>query len=75
MRTVAYLPYYRDPMLDDVVALILNDPRHPNQIADDARLARSTIKNWVNGKTYRPQAFTMTQVLGTLGKRLAIMEK
>jgi hypothetical protein len=73
-RTIRYLTYGKDPLLGDVVGLIENDGRDMKTFAADAGVSPSTLRSWRAGKVYRPQRFTVEQVLRSVGKTLTISD-
>ena len=72
-RTIRYLFFARDPLLDDVVSLIRNDGRSYKDLAAASGVSDSTIASWDKGLVYRPQGLTMANVLASMGKRINIV--
>lgn len=60
----------RDPMLDDVLALLAADKRSNFAKANVSGLSPSTLKNWENGKTQRPQGVSLQMAFKMLGYEL-----
>jgi len=60
----------RDPMLDDVLALLAADKRSNFAKANVSGLSPSTLKNWETGKTQRPAGVSLQMAYKMLGYRL-----
>jgi DNA-binding phage protein len=62
----------KKPVIDEMRTLI--DRTDYRKVADEARVARSTLRNWFSGKTISPRTVTVNKVLATYGKRLGIVD-
>jgi hypothetical protein len=60
------------PVIDEMRTLI--DHGDYRRVADEARVARSTLRNWFSGKTISPRTVTVNKVLARYGKRLGIVD-
>lgn len=60
----------RDPMLDDLLPLLVADPRSNFAKANVSGLSSSTLKNWVDGKVNRPQGVSLQMAYKMLGYEL-----
>ena len=60
----------RDPMLDDLVELLVADKRSTFAKANVSGLSPSTLKNWEKGKVNRPQSVSMQMAYRMLGYEL-----
>lgn len=59
-----------DPLLPDVVALLLKDNRSNYAKANVSGLSPSTLRNWENGKVRRPQGVSLQMAYRMLGYEL-----
>jgi hypothetical protein len=67
----------RDPVLDEITRLITDSGLGVGDLIErvldasnnQVHLSYSTISNWLNGQTRRPQNFTVTWVAAALGYR------
>jgi predicted transcriptional regulator len=62
----------KDPMIDQVRTVILDSTMTYRAIADLSGVTETTIRNWLDGSTKRPQAATFNAVLRACGYKLAI---
>lgn len=63
----------KDPMIDDVRSIYLASGVNYHWIEDASGVKASTLRNWFEGKTKRPQAATVNAVLRALGYRLEMV--
>lgn len=59
----------QDPVIKRVGALVKNEKLKHRQISKRSGVATSTMSNWFNGKTRRPQYATIMAVVRALGYR------
>lgn len=65
--TYRFIDGEQDPSVDRFRAALQITGKSPNEVADDSRLARSTVRSWVEQKTKKPQFATMAAALGAVG--------
>lgn len=73
-RTVRYLFFERDPLLDDVVSLMRNSKMTYKALAAASGVSKTTLHNWDRGHVHWPQIITVANVLAALGKRIGIAD-
>lgn len=59
-----------DPMLEDLVVLLKLDKRSTFAKANVSGLSPSTLKNWQEGRTRRPQSVSLQMAYKMLGYEL-----
>lgn len=64
----------RDPLLDDIVDLLENDPRSNWALANVSGLSTATLKNWKARQVRRPQSVSLQMAARALGKKLAFVD-
>jgi transcriptional regulator with XRE-family HTH domain len=65
----------RDPLLEKTLTLIENEEVTVSFIANKSGLSGSTLRNWMKGKTRRPQSVSLQFALNTIGYELGIKKK
>jgi len=55
--------------------IVIQHPASLGTIAQRGEVGRSTIANWLSGKTKRPQRETMDRVLHACGYRMGVLPK
>ena len=73
-RTIGHRIIERDPLLDDVVSILLNSGLSIKAISFKSGVSVKTLYSWINGNTYRPQRATMEMALRVCGKTLIIAD-
>lgn len=64
-----------DPLFEELVGLILADPRSTYAKANVSGLSAATFKNWTHGKVRRPQAVSMQMAARMLGLKMAFIKE
>ena len=64
-----------DPLLVETVALLSRGNMPKAAIARKSGLSESTIRNWMGGKTRRPQSISLQFALQAAGYKLVIMKE
>lgn len=74
-RTYAFKPTAKDPIIDKLRTLIEDKGASYAHIHENSGVSTSTLYNWFNGKTRRPQFSTIAAVAGALGKNFVMVDK
>lgn len=72
--TYAFRKKEKDPVISAVSELLNEQRAEIGQVATRANIAPSTIKNWIDGDTYRPQHCTIAAAVKALGYEFAIVQ-
>lgn len=70
MRTIFYRNYSftdKDPIIDAVRSVVKDEKLKIGTVHQITGVAATTIDNWFNGETRKPQNATVTQVTAALG--------
>jgi transcriptional regulator with XRE-family HTH domain len=62
----------KDPMIDQVRTIIQDSHMTYKAISEASSVTTTTISNWLDGKTKKPQAATFNAVLRACGYKLSI---
>lgn len=65
--TYAFRKKEKDPVIGAVHTLLNEKGEELTKVADRANISPSTIKNWIDGDTYRPQHCTIAATVKALG--------
>jgi transcriptional regulator with XRE-family HTH domain len=68
-------PQLRDPDLQQVLEIQRETGLGWTYVSTKSGVARSTLKNWENGKTHRPQHLTLKFALNAMGYDFKIAKK
>lgn len=78
----ARVPIYRtysfrdkDPIIDVMRTLVDDSSISYKDISDDCGVSTTTLYNWFQGTTKRPQFCTIAAVAGALGKSIGLVNK
>jgi hypothetical protein len=63
-------PLFKDPVLLVVTTAITSSNIPLYQIAKRSKVSSTTIRNWMENKTRRPQFFTVSSVMAVLGRKV-----
>ena len=64
----------KDPMIDEIRTIVERSGASYKWVHDNSSVAVTTMTQWFDGKTRRPQAATMNAVLRALGYKLGVVE-
>jgi hypothetical protein len=62
------------PIIDEIRTLIQDRGVTESYVCYKSGVGKTTIKNWFNGHTKRPQAPTLNMVLRVFGKKLGVVD-
>lgn len=65
----------KDPIIDLIHTLIDDSKMSVQSIAEKSGVSAGTIRNWIGGKTKKPQAVTAKHVLHAIGYDLAVQHR
>jgi len=65
----------KDPVIDKVRTLIKREGWSPKDIHEKSGVSPTTLHNWFEGKTKRPQYCTIMAVVSAMGYRQAFVKK
>ena len=65
----------KDPVIDKVRTLIKREGWSPKEIHEKSGVSATTLHNWFEGQTKRPQYCTVLAVVSALGYRQAFVKK
>lgn len=60
----------KDPVIDTMRTMIADEKVSYAEVAEQSGVSHTTLHNWFNGKTKRPQYATVMAVAGSLGYRV-----
>lgn len=66
-RDKGYKFIEKDPVLDALITLVEQSPKSLKAICDQSGVSQSCLRNWMYGKTKRPQNITMEFVARAIG--------
>lgn len=64
----------KDPLIDEIRTIYEDSGANYDYIHETSGVATSTLTNWFNGQTRRPQAATVNAVLRCLGYKLGVVK-
>jgi hypothetical protein len=64
----------RDPIIDEIRTVYQDSGANYKWVCEHSGVCTSTLNNWFNGQTKRPQAATINAVLRSLGYKLGVTE-
>lgn len=59
----------KDPVIDTMRTMIADEKVSYAEVSEQSGVSHTTLYNWFNGKTKRPQYATVMAVAGSLGYR------
>ncbi len=62
-----------DPVIDKVRTIVEDSGQTYKRVSEDSGVSRTTLGNWFNGKTRRPQFATVNAVARALGSEFRLM--
>ena len=72
--TYAFRKKEKDPVISAFATLLEEQNDKVGTVAARANISPGTIKNWIDGDTYRPQHCTMAAAVKALGYEFAIVQ-
>jgi hypothetical protein len=63
----------KDPLIDEIRTIYEDSGANYDFVHEHSGVAVSTLMNWFNGQTRRPQAATVNAVLRALGYKLGVV--
>jgi len=66
---------WRDPVLEEVIRIINTRNVSLTHLAERSGVSVSTLRNWINGKTRRPQRLTMEFAIRPMGYEMTIQRR
>lgn len=66
-RDKGYKFMEKDPVLDQLITLVEESPKSLAKISDESGVSKSCLRNWMYGRTRRPQNITMDFVARAVG--------
>lgn len=64
----------KDPIIDEIRTIYQDSGVNYAWVHDHSNVSQTTLRNWFDGETKRPQAATINAVLRPLGYKLGIVK-
>jgi transcriptional regulator with XRE-family HTH domain len=74
-RYKSYSFTHQDPIIKEVKAIMYKEGLNASQISKASGVSDTTIRNWVHGKTRRPQHAAVMAALGGAGYTMVVKKK